>query len=602
VGFDTMLATFLYGYAWIGLGGTLVQGSNQRQQLSLIALTMVVLCVGTSLMCLGVYVTLQTSCWSWSILDIPVELTLDRWMGLILYMLAVIAGTILLYTEWYAKGEGTNGKLVAYLAIFTCGMCLLILATDAVTLMLGWELIGTCSYLLIGFYATRSEAAKSSLKAVTVNRIGDVGMLLMVVVGVWLYGDARLSIWLACGSCLPGTWGSSAVLLMGTGGLLGLYAKSAQFGMHTWLLDAMEGPTPVSALLHSATLVTAGTIVMCKLEGVWRVIPGTAMVLALVGTTSALLAALLAVVQLDVKRTVALSTCTHVGLMVLALGAGSGEWCCEHLYVHGWIKSTLFMCMGVGIHSIHSQDPRAMGGLGQAFPTITSISLIVVLAVSGLPGSHMGAVKDLVVVVGGTETDSRVYFLAIACVVWLSQGYAAGSWMSVWHEASRVGSAMTVSLGLRSILLALTTIGCMMPSVLGDWSSWGRAGYLELGDVSTWLVYDPLGLALVIGIGVGNIRASSSSHQRLHPRSVSSFSGIQYAAWQRLGIDKLVGSMASLGSNWALQHAQRDADQGVLGGIPASSLLVRGHLHTGRLAAPLSACSLATLTLVLVQV
>jgi NADH:ubiquinone oxidoreductase subunit 5 (subunit L)/multisubunit Na+/H+ antiporter MnhA subunit len=461
--------------------------------------------------------------------------------------------------------------------MFSAGMGLLLLAYDALTMLLGWEAIGTCSYLLIGHFWYRSEAAKASLKAIAANRLGDIGLLLATVLGLWLYGDSTLGIWNSCTSytATGRLRDTSTALTISVGAVLSLYCKSAQYGMHGWLMDAMEGPTPVSALLHSATLVTAGLAIMVKLEGVWSMAPGISLGLLLIGATSTLLASAIAMTQLDIKRMVALSTAVHIGLMTMALGTGNIAWSCEHLFIHGWVKSTLFMAVGTGIHTLHSQDVRkANGGLLFNLPLIACIMLLACLAVSGMPGSHIGSIKDMLLVMGVNQTDCRVIMIGVLTGVWLSQGYAASVCLTTWHECG-VSSSPQASqpLGLRVSLATFSMTGTLLPYVMGDQTP--LSGQPELGDTSTWCCIDPLGSAVLVGVAAGILRGPFKLHATrygwhltlpnqclMHP-----YRDASVPCWQRSGLDKLASSLASSISVLLWQRSTQDIDQGSLGAL-----------------------------------
>jgi len=554
-----MLLTYLYGYAQIILSAAVFGSTLAPSMVSKTIVALALGALGLAYSNIGISPYLMMPYWSLTTLDVTVALHTDRWMGLTLWMLTVISITVLTYATWYANSNPTSSVLVINLAMFSLGMGLLILSHDVLSLVLAWELIGTLSYLLIGHFGDRPEASKASLKAVTYNRIGDAGVLTAIVVGIWNTGDSRLSTWSTCLDLLPHTLGMPSVTIISMGFLLGLYAKSAQFGMQTWLLDAMEGPTPVSALLHSCTLVTAGVIVMIKTEAVWHATPGTCISLIFLGTTSTLLASLLSVLQLDAKRTVALSTCVHIGIMVMALGAGQAAWASEHLFIHGWCKATLFMLVGVGIHTLHSQDVRLTGSLNSSMPLTSSICLVMILAISGMPGSHISQIKDMLITVGLTSTDSRVLVLGLICSVWLSQGYSISTWAYTWHESGRTASTY-MGLGLHCTLLVLYVIGTLTPYAMGDSTSADRLGYPELGNSTTWTCLDPVGLALYAGLLIGAIRGRT-------PSTTASWTPTLITYWNRGGLDKLMGILSTwlMGNVW--QRTMQDVDGNTTGGL-----------------------------------
>jgi NADH-quinone oxidoreductase subunit L len=322
-------------------------------------------------------------------------------LSLPMAMLVLTVSTITqVYSYWYLSSDPGLVRFQAYLNLFTFSMLLLVFAENLVVLFLGWEGIGLCSYLLIGFWYTRPAARMAALKAVVVNRIGDAALLAAMGLLFSLSGSLDLAANAAllpafAGVALPGLDGVTVLGLALALAGVALAAKSAQLGLHIWLLDAMEGPTPVSALIHAATLVTAGVYLMLRLTPLLGLAPGARSVLALVGAASALFGAAAACCQWDLKKQVAFSTMSQVGYMVAALGSGLPALGFYHLVMHGFFKALLFLSAGVLIHALAGeQDLRQMGGLGRRLPLTFSYFAIGSAALVGLPGTAGFASKE----------------------------------------------------------------------------------------------------------------------------------------------------------------------------------------------------------------
>ncbi|MFZ4514780.1 MAG: NADH-quinone oxidoreductase subunit L [Acidimicrobiia bacterium] len=294
-----------------------------------------------------------------------------------------IATLIHLYSIGYMHGDPRFSRFFAYLNLFAASMLVLVLGSSYLTTFLGWEGVGLCSYLLISFWFERTAAAVGGKKAFVTNRVGDFGVMLAMFLIFGTIGSLDyVQVNQAAGTLAAGTATAIALLLF-----LGAAGKSAQFPMHIWLPDAMEGPTPVSALIHAATMVTAGVYLIARAAPIVSQSGGTAgTVIALVGAGTALYAATAALVQNDIKRVLAYSTVSQLGFMFLALGVGAFAAAIFHVITHAFFKATLFLGSGSVIHeSAENQDIRTMGGMRKYLP-ITSFAFIVAwLAIAGVP-------------------------------------------------------------------------------------------------------------------------------------------------------------------------------------------------------------------------
>ena len=327
--------------------------------------------------------------WSW----IPAEagplatvgVLADADSTLMLILVALVSFLVQVYSLGYLSGETmpSLGRYYAYQSLFAFSMMGLVLAPNFVQLFIGWELVGLCSYLLIGYWYTRPEAARAAVKAFWITKAGDVGMLIGIVMLWRLTGtfDFLELLQLADAGAIP---------LAGLGVItfciyLGAAGKSAQFPFHVWLPDAMEGPTPVSALIHAATMVTAGVYLLTRTVWLFRLTPDVMEIVAWNGAFTALLAAVLACVQTDIKRVLAYSTVSQLGYMMAAIGAGFASAGFLHLLTHGIFKALLFLAAGAVIHAVGTNDIFAMGGLWRRMPQTAIVFVIGTLSLAGIP-------------------------------------------------------------------------------------------------------------------------------------------------------------------------------------------------------------------------
>jgi NADH-quinone oxidoreductase subunit L len=309
--------------------------------------------------------------WNWmaaGTYQAPFTLYLD---GLSLTMLGVITGVgflIHLFASWYMRGEEGYGRFFAYMNLFVCSMVILVLGNNLVLLFLGWEGVGLCSYLLIGFIYQKSENGYAARKSFIITRVGDVFLLIGLFLLFHAFGTLNIQDIL---NRAPEVWATGnpacrwACLLL----LLGAVGKSAQLPLQTWLPDAMAGPTPVSALIHAATMVTAGVYLIARMHTLYSLAPDMQLLVGMVGAATLLLASCSALVQTDIKRVLAYSTMSQIGYMFLALGVGAWSAAIFHLMIHAFFKALLFLASGAVIVACHhEQDMFKMGGLWKKLP------------------------------------------------------------------------------------------------------------------------------------------------------------------------------------------------------------------------------------------
>ncbi|PIE24843.1 MAG: NADH-quinone oxidoreductase subunit L [Planctomycetota bacterium] len=313
----------------------------------------------------------------------------DNLTAVMLSVVGIVSFLVHVYSLGYMKGEVRYPRFFAYLGIFSFSMLGLVLSGNLLFLFLFWELVGFSSYLLIGFYFERDSAANACKKAFLVNKVGDTGLFIGMMI-LWQQTGSfdilvifeRISQAVAENGGVVPTWVYAAGLLLFAGPI----SKSAQFPLHVWLPDAMEGPTPVSALIHAATMVAAGVYLIARMFPMYLFIPEVLLVIAIFGAFTAIFAATIGLTQWDIKKVLAYSTVSQLGFMTAALGCGALAAGSMHLMTHAWFKAGLFLCSGSVIHGMHHiQDMREMGGLRKKMPVTYITMLLCTMAIAGVP-------------------------------------------------------------------------------------------------------------------------------------------------------------------------------------------------------------------------
>jgi len=332
-------------------------------------------------------------------LDIRWIIRVDTLTAVMLVVVTTVSSLVHIYSIGYMADDPSRPRFFAYLSLFTFSMLTLVTADNFVQLFFGWEGVGLASYLLIGFWYKKPAANAAAIKAFVVNRIGDFGFALGIFAAFMVLGTINFD---EAFAAIPGVEGATisvfgaqldALTVITMLLFLGAMGKSAQFLLHTWLPDAMEGPTPVSALIHAATMVTAGVFMVARLSPMFAASEFTTSVVILVGAITAFFAASVALVQNDIKRVIAYSTCSQLGYMFVALGLGAYSAGIFHLFTHAFFKALLFLGAGAVINSMHhEQDMRKMGGLRKVIPRTYWLMMAGTLALTGvgIPGTMFG--------------------------------------------------------------------------------------------------------------------------------------------------------------------------------------------------------------------
>ncbi|MCA6103756.1 MULTISPECIES: NADH-quinone oxidoreductase subunit L [Bradyrhizobium] len=325
-------------------------------------------------------------------LQVAWTLRVDTLTAVMLVVVNTVSALVHLYSIGYMDEDPNRPRFFGYLSLFTFAMLMLVTSDNLVQLFFGWEGVGLASYLLIGFWYQKPSANAAAIKAFVVNRVGDFGFALGIFAIFALVGSTDFETIFHAAPGLTGKtinffgWQADALTLTCLLLFMGAMGKSAQFLLHTWLPDAMEGPTPVSALIHAATMVTAGVFMVARLSPLFELSPTAQAVVMFFGATTAFFAATIGLVQNDIKRIVAYSTCSQLGYMFVAMGAGAYSVGMFHLFTHAFFKALLFLGSGSVIYAMHhEQDIRNMGGLWRKIPYTFAVMCIGTLALTGFP-------------------------------------------------------------------------------------------------------------------------------------------------------------------------------------------------------------------------
>ena len=320
------------------------------------------------------------------------SISIDPLTSVMLVVVSLISSIIHFYSIGYMSHDPNKSRFIAYLSLFTFAMLTLVTADNFLQLFFGWEGVGLCSYLLIGFWYKKPSANAAAIKAFIVNRVGDFGFAIGIFLIFFFYGTVNYNEVFQATPLIADKQiiflgiKFNLITLISLMLFMGAMGKSAQILLHTWLPDAMEGPTPVSALIHAATMVTAGVFLVVRCSPIFEYSQVALNVITIVGTTTAFFAATVAIVQNDIKKIVAYSTCSQLGYMFIAIGIGAHHVAIFHLFTHAFFKALLFLGAGCVIHSFkEQQDIRLMGGVWKKIPYTYSLMIIGTLALTGFP-------------------------------------------------------------------------------------------------------------------------------------------------------------------------------------------------------------------------
>ncbi|WP_439925721.1 NADH-quinone oxidoreductase subunit L [Nitrobacter sp. JJSN] len=337
-------------------------------------------------------------------LQVGWSLRVDTLTAVMLVVVNTVSALVHFYSIGYMEDDPSRPRFFGYLSLFTFAMLMLVTSDNLVQLFFGWEGVGLASYLLIGFWYRKPSANAAAIKAFVVNRVGDFGFSLGIFAVFMLVGSIDFDTIFSAAPGLTGktihflAWDFNALTVICLLLFMGAMGKSAQFLLHTWLPDAMEGPTPVSALIHAATMVTAGVFMVARLSPLFELSPDAQAFVMFIGATTAFFAATIGLVQNDIKRIIAYSTCSQLGYMFVAMGAGAYSVGMFHLFTHAFFKALMFLGSGSVIYAMHhEQDIRNMGGLKDRIPFTYFVMLIGTLALTGFPLTAGYFSKDAII-------------------------------------------------------------------------------------------------------------------------------------------------------------------------------------------------------------
>jgi len=456
-------------------------------------------------------------------LNVPFGLVMDTLSGTMMLIVTGIGALIHLYSVGYMHEDEGYARFFSYMNLFVFFMLTLVMGSSLVLMFVGWEGVGLCSYLLIGYFMETDFAPDAGLKAFLNNRVGDLGVAIGMMVFFAAFGTLTISDILTQAGHLAPEVGFGVLTFATLMFFVGATGKSAQLPLYLWLPDAMAGPTPVSALIHAATMVTSGIYMICRLAPVFTLTPITMDVVAWVGAATALFAATIGLVQRDIKRVLAYSTVSQLGYMFLGLGASGFAAGFFHVFTHAWFKALLFLGAGSVIHAMHhEQDLFKMGGLRAKMPITFWTMLVATLAIIGFPGTSGFASKDEILYLAYLKNPALwvIGLLAACCTAFYMLRLFTLTFLGkardhhAYDHAHESPTSMTLT-------LTLLAVG----SLLAVWLGWPKAFG---GDfrIEEWL-------APAVTYGqLHAVHGEHGSHQLAWVlASASTLLGLSFAAW-----------------------------------------------------------------------
>ena len=384
-------------------------------------------------------------------------LRVDALTAVMLVVITTVSALVHLYSWGYMEEDPDQPRFFAYLSLFTFAMLMLVTADNLVQMFFGWEGVGLASYLLIGFWFRKPSANAAAIKAFVVNRVGDLGFMLGIFGTFLVFGTVSIPAILEAAPAMSGSTIGFLGMRLQTMDVLcillfiGAMGKSAQLGLHTWLPDAMEGPTPVSALIHAATMVTAGVFMVCRLSPMFETAPTALALVTFIGAATCIFAATVGTTQWDIKRVIAYSTCSQLGYMFFAAGVGAYGAAMFHLFTHAFFKALLFLGAGSVIHAMHhEQDMRYYGALRKEIPLTFWAMLMGTLAITGVGIYHLGAgfagfwSKDAIIEVAyarGTEIGNFAFWMGVFAALLTSFYSWRLMFLTFWGQPRWIDSA-----------------------------------------------------------------------------------------------------------------------------------------------------------------
>jgi NADH-quinone oxidoreductase subunit L len=500
---------------------------------------------------------------------------IDRLTTLMMVVVTFVSLMVHIYTIGYMAEDPGYQRFFAYISLFTFSMLMLVMANNFLQLFFGWEAVGLVSYLLIGFWYTRESAVYANLKAFLVNRVGDFGFILGIALILAHFGTLDYATVFEKAESLQGEMTLICLLLF-----VGAMGKSAQFPLHVWLPDSMEGPTPISALIHAATMVTAGIFMVARMSPLYELSETARSVVLIIGAITALFMGLVALTQFDIKRVVAYSTLSQLGYMTAALGASAYSAAMFHLMTHAFFKAVLFLAAGSVIIALHhEQDMRRMGGLRKYLPITYWTMLIGAIASAGIPGFAGFFSKDAIIeAVHHSPTPGATFaWLCVLSCVFVTAAYTFRMVFMAFHgkprfdphhpphESPPVVTVPLVLLAIPSVLAGYLIGDFVFGDYFGDSlpppdpNYFGIWQFIEHGFVSL-----PFWLAVA-----GILTAAYLYLLRTDlPARIASFFGPVYSLVERkYGFDELYSWLLAGGARNLGRGFWRGGDQAVIDGM-----------------------------------
>ncbi|MDC0390067.1 NADH-quinone oxidoreductase subunit L [Candidatus Thioglobus sp.] len=405
-------------------------------------------------------------------LNISVGFLIDNLTAIMLVVVSFVSLMVHIYTIGYMHDDAGYTKFFSYISLFTFSMFMLVMSNNFMQLFFGWEAVGLVSYLLIGFWHHKESAVEANLKAFLVNRVGDFGFLLGIALVLMYFGSLDyVEVFASLGNVTGVTMldGTSVITVICILLFIGAMGKSAQVPLHVWLPGSMEGPTPISALIHAATMVTAGIFMVSRMSPMFELSETALIVVMVVGAITALFMGLLGIVQNDIKKVVAYSTLSQLGYMTVALGVSAYSVAIFHLMTHAFFKALLFLAAGSVIVALHhKQDIRKMGGLRKKMPITYWTSLIGTLALIGFPGFAGFYSKDMIIeaVHFSQLPFSDWVYVAVVIGVFITAFYSLRMFFLVFHGESRMDEHTASHVKESPFSITLPLVALAIPSAL----------------------------------------------------------------------------------------------------------------------------------------
>ncbi len=515
-------------------------------------------------------------------------LRVDPLSSVMMFVVSFCSCWIHIYSVGYMAHDKSIPRFMAYLSLFTFFMLMLVTSDNLLQLFFGWEGVGLASYLLIGFWYTRPSACAAAIKAFIVNRVGDFGFVLGIA-GVFLVFDT-----IQYDTIFRGAAGmaNSTIVLFGTSWdtldvlafllFIGAMGKSAQLGLHTWLPDAMEGPTPVSALIHAATMVTAGVFLVARMSPLFEYAPDALAFVTFIGASTALFAATIGLTQFDIKRVIAYSTCSQLGYMFFACGVGAYAAGIFHLYTHAFFKALLFLGAGSVIHAMSDeQDMRRMGGIWRLVPVTYAMMWIGTLALIGFPGFAGFFSKDAVLEAAWASHNAFAHYafwLGVTAAVLTAFYSGRLIWMTfhgepradheTMHHVHESPPVMTIPLGVLAVgAIFAGWLGLGMLDAEGQF--WAGSIFTgpdnhvmhDMHEVPFWVKAAPF-VAMALGLGLSYVFYILAPD--LPARVASAFRPLHSLFYNKWYFDELYDLVFVRGAKALGVAFWRGGDQGVI--------------------------------------